>query len=253
MKPLAENALAGRLILVSGASRGIGYAAALECARLGAHIIAVAKTQGGLEALDDAISDTPGEASLVPMDITNGDGIDQLGGIIYKRWGRLDGLLSCAGLLGEIAPVPHIDLKKWDQTLAVNLSANYRLIRSMDALLKASTSGRAVFISSKAAETRKAYWGVYAASKAGLDALVQCYASENEQTSLRTNIIYPGPVRTQMRAKAMPGEDPGILPSPADVAPFIAPYLSEDCALNGQIIKLRDRLKTLKAETHSAV
>lgn len=234
-----DHCLKDRIILVTGASRGIGYASALELARHGAHIIAVARTSGGLEDLDDAIRATGGEATLVPMDIKDFDGIDQLGGIIYERWGRLDGLLSCAGLLGEIAPVPHIDPKKWDETLAVNVTANFRLIRSMDTLLRASDGGRAVFMSSMSAQSRKAYWGTYAASKSALDALVMCYADETEQTNLKVNLVYPGPVRTQMRAKAKPGEDPATLPKPADIAKKLVPLLAPNFDKHGEIISFR--------------
>ncbi|HHL43112.1 MAG TPA: SDR family NAD(P)-dependent oxidoreductase [Hellea balneolensis] len=236
---MTEQLLKGRITLVTGASRGIGYATAIELARHGSHIIAVARTQGGLEDLDDAIKAVGGEATLVPMDLRQADGIDQLGGIIYERWGRLDGLLSNAGLLGEIAPVPHIDPKKWEETFAVNVTANFRLIRSMDALLRASDSGRAIFMSSKGAQSRKAYWGVYAASKSALDALVMCYADETEQTNMKINLVYPGPVRTQMRAKAMPGEDPDTLPKPADIAKRLVPLLGPDHNTHGKIISFR--------------
>ncbi|PHR54490.1 MAG: oxidoreductase [Robiginitomaculum sp.] len=228
--------LAGRVTLVTGASRGIGYQAAIALAKSGTHIIATARTQGGLEDLDDEIKAFGGECTIVPMDLKQADGIDQLGAIINDRWGRLDGLLANAGLLGEMAPISHITPKTWDETFAVNVTANYRLIRSLDSLLQASPSGRAVFMSSTAAQSRKAYWGVYAASKSALDAMVQSYAQETEHTNLRVNIINPCPVRTQMRAKAMPGEDPDVLPMPKDIAPLIVPFLSPDCERHGEII-----------------
>ena len=221
-----KQPLAGRVTLVTGASRGIGYYTAIALAKAGSHIIATARTQGGLEDLDDAIRGIGGETTLVPMDLKQADGIDQLGAIIHERWGQLDGLLANAGLLGEMAPLPHIAPKKWEETFAVNVTANYRLIRSLDPLLRASPSGRAVFLSSKSAQSCKAYWGLYAASKSALDALVKSYARETEQTNMRVNIVYPGPVRTQMRAKAMPGEDPLSLRAPADIAPHIVPILS---------------------------
>ncbi len=236
---MSAKPLSGRVTLVTGASRGIGYACALDLAKAGSHIVATARTQGALEELDDAIRAGGGEATLVPMDLRKPDGIDQLGAAIHKRWGRLDGLLANAGLLGEMAPVAHISPKKFDETITVNLTANFRLIRSLDALLQASPSGRALFVSSAAAQSRKAYWGLYAASKSALDAMVQSYAHETEQTNLRVNLLYPPPIRTQMRAKAMPGEDPKTLPSPADIAPQITPYLSADYNKHGEIINLR--------------
>lgn len=234
-----DKPLAGRVTLVTGASRGIGYASAVALAKAGSHIIAIARTQGGLEDLDDEIKSFGGETSLVPLDLKQPDGVDQLGAVIHERWGRLDGLLSCAGLLGELAPVPHIDLKSFDETIAVNLTANFRLIRAMDPLLRVSESGRALFVSSRGAVSRSAFWGLYAASKSALDALVQSYAQETEATPIRANLLYPGPVRTQMRAKAMPGEDPDTLRTPADIAPLLVPYLSPECDQHGEIIDLR--------------
>lgn len=237
---MTDKPLEGRVTLVTGASRGIGYAAAIELAKAGSHIIATARTQGGLEDLDDAIRKVGGECTVVPMDFKMMDGIDQLGGAIYERWGRLDGLLANAGVLGEIAPVPHIAPKKMDEVLAVNVTANFRLIRSMEPLLMASPSGRAVFMSSRAAVSRKAFWGAYAASKAALDAMVQCWADETEKTNLRINLVNPGPVRTQMRAKAMPGEDPDTLPKPADIAKRLVPLLAPAWKTHGEIISFRD-------------
>ena len=234
--------LSGRVTLVTGASRGIGYQAAIALAKAGSHIIATARTQGGLEDLDDAIRAIGGECTVVPMDFKAPDGIDQLGAAIHERWGRLDGLLANAGQLGEMAPVPHIDPKTFDETIAVNLTANYRLIRSLDPLLRASDSGRAVFMSSRGAQSRKAYWGLYAASKSALDALVMCYADETEQTNLKVNLVTPGPIRTQMRAKAMPGEDPDTLPQPADIAKKLVPLLSPDWDTHGEIIDFRGKL-----------
>lgn len=236
--------LSGRVTLVTGASRGIGYAAALALASAGSHVIALARTQGGLEDLDDAIRAAGGEATLVPMDLKQPDGLDQLGAVIHERFGRLDGLLSNAAVLGEIAPAPHTSLKAWDATLAVNLTANYRLIRSFDPLLRASKSGRAVFLTSSVATSRKAYWSAYAASKAGMEALVQSYANEIEPTNLKVNVVDPGRTRTQMRAKAMPGEDPSTLPAPSDLAPMFVELLSEKCARHNQIINWRDDYMT---------
>jgi len=234
-----EKPLAGRVTLVTGASRGIGYASAIALAKAGSHIIATARTQGGLEDLDDEIRSFGGETTLVPMDLKQADGIDQLGKIINDRWGRLDGLLSNAAILGELAPVPHISVKSFEETIVVNLLANFRLIRSLDTLLRASPSGRALFVSSRGAQTRNAFWGLYAASKSGLDALVQSYANETEKTDLRVNLLYPGPTRTQMRAKAMPGEDPETLRTPSELAEMLVPYLSPETSAHGEIVDIR--------------
>lgn len=237
---MTEIRLDGRVTLVTGATRGLGYAAALELAKAGSHIIATGRTQGGLEDLDDAIKSLGGECTLVPMDLKNPDGLDQLGAIIFERWGRLDGLLANAGLLGDITPVPHIEPKSFDDLLAVNLTANYRLIRSVDALLRKSEAGRAVFVTSGVASSRRAFWGGYAASKAGLEALVQGYAKEMAITNVKANLLNPGATRTAMRAKAMPGEDPSILPEPADIAPLIAEMLSPEFVVNDTIVNFRD-------------
>ncbi len=232
--------LKGRVTLVTGASRGIGYAAAEALADAGSDIIALARTQGGLEALDDAVKAKGQSCTLVPMDLNQTDGIDRLGAIIHERWGKLDGLLANAGMLGEITPVPHLDPKTWDKLVSVNLTANYRLIRSLDPLLRASESGRALFLTSGVATTRRAYWGAYAATKAGLEALVQCYAKEAEVTSLKVNLLNPGATRTAMRAKAMPGEDPSKLPNPSDIALQIVKMLSPEYSQTDQIINYRE-------------
>ena len=227
--------LTGKVVLVTGASRGIGYATALEAARRGAHVIAVARTVGGLEELDDAIQELGGSSTLVPLDLRDGDAIDRLGAAIFERWGHLDGLVANAGLLGVLSPVPHIKPDEFDKVMSVNVTANFRLLRSLDLLLRQSEAGRAVFVSSSAAKSAKAFWGLYAASKAALDALVKSYAGELGETGVKANILYPGAVRTAMRAKAMPGEDPETLPSPADIAPRVADLLSPGLAENGKI------------------
>ena len=237
---MTQADLAGRVTLVTGASRGIGYHAALTLAKAGSHVIAIARTQGGLEDLDDAISASGGECTLVPMDLKNLDGIDQLGGIINERWGRLDGLFANAGILGEITLAEHTTPKTWDDVIATNLTANVRLIRSLDPLLRKSKAGRAVFQTSGVAASRRAYWSAYAASKAGLEAFVQCYAKEAESSPLRVNLLNPGATRTAMRAKAMPGEDPASLPNPEDIAPLIVKMLSEQFAENDTIVTYRD-------------
>jgi NAD(P)-dependent dehydrogenase (short-subunit alcohol dehydrogenase family) len=211
--------LSGRTALVTGASRGIGRAAALTLAEAGAHVIAVARTAGGLEELDDAIKAKGGAATLVPLDLKDYAGIDRLGAAIYERWGRLDMLFANAGILGTITPLAHLEPKVWDEAMAVNVTANWRLIRSLDPLLRASEAGRAVFVTAGAAWSAHAYWGPYAVSKAALDMLVRTYAAETRSTSrVRVNLFNPGPIRTRMRALAMPGEDPLTLERPEAVA-----------------------------------
>ena len=189
---MPNHDLTGRVTLVTGASRGIGYTASLALAEAGSHVIAIARTQGGLEDLDDAIKSKGGECTLVPMDLKNHDGIDQLGSIIHERWGRLDGLFANAGILGEITLAAHTTPKSWDDVIATNLTSNVRLIRSLDSLLRASEAGRAVFQTSGVATSRRAYWSAYAASKAGLEAFVQCYAKEAESSPVSyTHLTLP--------------------------------------------------------------
>jgi len=230
--------LAGKVVLVTGASRGIGYAAALEAGRRGAHVVAVARTVGGLEELDDAIQELGSSATLVPLDLRDGDAIDRLGAAVFERWGHLDGLIANAGQLGVLTPVAHIKPEEFDKVMAVNVTANYRLLRSLDLLLRQAEAGRAVFVSSAAARSAKPYWGLYAASKAALDALVKSYAGELANTNVRTNLFYPGAVRTAMRAKAMPGEDPATLPQPAEIAPKLVDMLSPSLAENGRLFNV---------------
>lgn len=209
--------LTGRIVLVTGASRGIGYQAALEAARRGAHIVAVARTVGGLEDLDDEVKAAGSETTLVPLDVRDGDGIDRLGKAIFDRWGKLDGLIGNAGVLGTITPLSHLDVKDFDQAFAVNVAANYRLIRSLDPLLRQSDAGRAVFVSSSSSHSARPFWGLYAATKAALETMVKSYASELNITPVKANVFWPGAVRTAMRAKAMPGENPDTLPHPREI------------------------------------
>jgi NAD(P)-dependent dehydrogenase (short-subunit alcohol dehydrogenase family) len=210
-----------RIALVTGASRGIGKAIALELARHGAHVIALARTQGGLEELDDAIRACGQEATLVPCDLRDYDALDRLGLAIYERWGKLDIVIGNAGLLGPITPLSHIDPPNWDNVLAVNLTANWRLIRSVDALLRAADAGRALFITSGAAHKAQVapYRGAYATSKAGVEMLARTYAAETQNTSaVKVMCVNPGPLRTKMRAALMPGEDPETLELPDGLA-----------------------------------
>ena len=230
---------AGKVALVTGASRGLGRAAALALGAAGAHVVAVARTVGGLEEVDDAIKAAGGTASLVPLDLTDSAAIDRLGAVIFERWGRLDALLGNAGQLGTITPLAHLDIKVWDATIAINLTTNWRLIRSLDLLLRRSEAGRALFVTSGAAQHLRPFWGAYSVSKAGLEALVRTYAGEIAHTKARANLIDPGPMRTAMRAKAMPGEDPATLPDPAIAVPKILEMLSADYTENGVLFDLR--------------
>ena len=236
MSEAAERGpLAGRVALVTGASRGIGYAVALGLARAGAHLVVTARTQGGLEELDDAILAATGvHATLVPLDITDGDGIDRLGAAIYERWGRLDVLVSNAGELGLLTPLGHLDLKVWERAVAVNMTATWRLIRSMDPLLRRSEYGRAIFLTSRAAREPRAFWGTYGATKAGMEMLVRTYADETDATPVRCVLLDPGPVRTRMRMQAFPGEDPADLTPPEAIVPLVLELVAaprEDAAV----------------------
>jgi NAD(P)-dependent dehydrogenase (short-subunit alcohol dehydrogenase family) len=225
-----------RIVLVTGASRGIGRAAARAIAKTGAHVIAVARTVGGLEELDDEIKKDGGDgATLVPMDLRNFDGLDQLGASIHERWGRLDGLFGNAGSLGELSPITHLAPKMWQEALDVNVTANWRLIRSLDPLLKKSEAGRAVFMTSGAARKHTPFWGSYAVTKAALESLVLTYAAECEGSKVKANLFSPGPLRTRMRARAMPGEDPNTLEPPEAVTPLIVEMLSASYAKNGAL------------------
>ena len=245
-----SNPMEGRLALVTGASRGIGRAVALELARAGAHVVALARTQGALEELDDEVRRVGGDATLVPCDLKDAEALDRLGAALHERWGRLDVLVANAGVLGPITPIGHVDPKQWDNVVAVNLTANYRLIRSLDPLLRASDAGRVIFLSSAAghrAEFRP-YWGPYAVTKAALDALARTYAAETATTSnVVVTAVNPGPLRTRMRAAAMPGEDPETLKTPEDVAPAIVTLCSPEFRDTGRLYDFpTDRLMSFQ-------
>ena len=225
--------LADKIALVTGASRGIGRAVARALGRQGAHVIAVARTVGGLEELDDEISAAGGAATLVPLSLDDGAGIDRLGGAIFERWKRLDVLVGNAGVLGPVTPLAHVAPKEWDEVMAINLTANWRLIRSLDPLLRRSEAGRAIFVSSGVAHNLRAYWGPYAVSKAALEAMVRVYAAEIAKTQARANLLNPGPTRTAMRARAMPGEDPESLPPPEALEDAFLKLASADFTENG--------------------
>ena len=231
-----------RIALVTGASRGIGRAAALALAATGAHVVALARTQGGLEELDDDIRALPhadpGGTTLVPMDLHDFAAIDRLGEALYRRWGRLDAFIGNAGVLGLLTPLHQVDPKTWDDVMAVNVTANWHLIRSLDPLLRRSAAGRVAFVTSgvaSRADTR-AYWGPYTVSKAALDALARTYAAETLNTSkIRVMLVNPGPLRTVMRATAMPGEDPKTLRTPEELAPKLVEICSPEWSETGKL------------------
>jgi len=231
--------LEGRIALVTGASRGIGRAAAFALAKAGAHVILVARTVGGLEEADDEIQKMGGTATLVPMNLRDGDAIDRLGASIFERWGRLDAFFGNAGVLGQLTPLAHLEPKVFQEVMEVNVSANWRLIRSLDPLLRLSDAGRALFVTSGAARKHTAYWGAYSISKAALESMALTYAQECEGTKVKVNLINPGPMRTAMRRKAMPGEDPATLPVPEDMAPKIVEMLSPDFDGNGTSVNFQ--------------
>ena len=229
--------LEGRIALVTGASRGIGAAVAKRYAAEGAQLILAARTVGGLEEVDDAVNTAGSSATLVPMDLTQGDAIDQLGGAIHERFGRLDVLVGNAADLGGLTPVSHVEPPTWDRVLALNVTANYRLIRSLDPLLRQSEAGRAIFVSSLAARRITPFWGLYSLTKAALETMVQTYAAEMAQTPVRANLVDPGGQRTKMRAAAYPGEDPMTLPHPEERTDVFVDLAEAACTRNGEVVK----------------
>lgn len=228
--------LQGRVALVTGASRGIGAAVAERFAAEGAHLILVARTVGGLEEVDDRVRAAGGTATLVPLDLADMAGIDRLRAPLAERYGKLDILVGNAGMLGILSPAGHIDPVVWEKTLAINVTANWRLVRALDPLLRASDAGRAIFVTSGAARGAFAYWSLYAATKAALEAFVRCYAAELNKTRVRVNLLDPGIVRTRMRAQAMPGEDPMSLPEPASLGDAFVALAEPGCTRQGEIV-----------------
>lgn len=234
-----DKPLAGRIALVTGASRGIGRAVSIGLARAGAHVVLLARTVGGLEEADDEIRALGGSATLVALDLAATDKLDALGPTILQRWGRLDILVANAGLLGPLSPLGHITAQAWREVIDINLTANWHLVRTLEPLLKRSDAGRAIFVSSGAASGRNAYWGPYAVSKAGLEALAKTWANELGQTPVKVNVVNPGPIRTGMRAKAFPGEDPNTLKTPEDIVPLFLRLADPGQAETGRIFDFK--------------
>ena len=234
--------LSGRLVLVTGATRGIGRAVAVAAARAGAELIITGRTIGALEEVDDEIGAAGGTATIVQLDMTDFPAIPRLAAAIASRWQRLDGFVANAGMLPALTPVGHVTDEAWNDSMAVNLTGQWHMIRAFDPLLRAAPAGRAILVSSGAAVGSRPFWGPYAAAKAGLEALGRSWAGESEQTNLRINIMNPGGTATKMRASAFPGENPATLPTPADIAPAFLSLLSDDCQHHGELVSARDML-----------
>jgi NAD(P)-dependent dehydrogenase (short-subunit alcohol dehydrogenase family) len=238
---LSAGVLSGRIALVTGASRGIGAATALALGKAGAHVVAVARTVGGLEELDDAIRAAGGSATLVPLDMADLAGLARLAGALNERYGQLDILVGNAAIVGPSSPLDHITLQDWDEVMKVNVTANWQLICATDALLRRSDAGRAVFLTSGAVHNMRPYRGLYSTSKAALEAVVRTYAAETERTAVRVNLFNPGPTRTRMRAQVMPGEDPMTLPPPEEVSEKIIALCLPEFSETGRLYDFRSR------------
>lgn len=229
--------LEGKIALITGASRGIGFETAVHLAREGAHIIATARTQGGLEELDDAVRAAGSSATLVPIDVRDYDGIDRLGAAIFERWKKLDIFIGNAGALGKLTPLAHLDPKVWTEAIEVNITSNYRFLRSLDPLFRSADWARVIFVTSGLAFKCTPYWGAYSVGKAGLEAIMRTYAGEMASTNVRTNCFSPGATRTRMRATAMPGEDPMTLPTAEAVSAQMVAMCLPDFTDNGGVWK----------------
>ncbi|MCP5368146.1 MAG: SDR family NAD(P)-dependent oxidoreductase [Hyphomicrobiales bacterium] len=227
-----------RIALITGASRGIGAAVAREFVRQGAHVIVAARTQGALEELDDEIKDLGGSATLVPLDVTDFDALDRMGAAIFERFGRIDILVGNAAVLGPLTPMHQVDPAIWQQTLDTNVTANWRLLRSCDPLLRASDAGRVIFVTADVGHRPKAYWGAYAVSKAALEVLARTYAAEVQKTAIKVNLVDPGPTRTRLRESAYPGENARTVKDPDSVVGTFVDLADPYCIRNGEMVSL---------------
>ena len=232
--------LSGKLVLVTGATRGIGRAVAIAAASAGAELVITGRTIGALEEVDDEIKAGGGHATIVEMDMQDTAAMPRLAAAIAERWGRLDGFVANAAILTALTPVGHVTPEDWETNIAVNLTGQWHMIRAFDPLLRAAPAGRAILVTSGAAVGSRPFWGPYAATKAGLEALGRSWAGESEQTDIRINMINPGGTATTMRASAFPGEDPASLPQPADIAPAFLVLLAEDCPWHGEVVNARE-------------
>lgn len=235
---MIQRRLHDRIALITGASRGIGRAVAVRFAQEGAHVLLLARKLKALEAVDDAIKAASGKATLIPLDLTDGKAIDALGPSLYERFGRLDVLVGNAAILGALSPLPHIPADKWERVFTTNVTANWRLIRTLDPLLRASDAGRVIFVTSSVARSAKAYWAPYSVSKAALECLAKTYANETADSPVKVNMLDPGAVATGMRAEAYPGEDPATLPTPENVAEAFVPLAMASYDKTGQIVEV---------------
>ncbi len=229
--------LKDRIALITGASRGIGRAVALAFARQGAHVLLLARAQTALEEIDDAIKESGGKATLIPLNLTDGKRIDALGPTLYERFGRLDILVGNAAILGRLSPLTHIPSEHWERVITTNLTANWRLIRTLDPLLRRSDAGRVIFVTSSVAHTAKAYWAPYSVSKAALETLAKTYANETSDSAIKVNIIDPGATATRMRAEAYPGEDQATLRTPEEVAEVFVEFALPSFTETGRLIE----------------
>jgi NAD(P)-dependent dehydrogenase (short-subunit alcohol dehydrogenase family) len=239
----AAGRLTGKVALITGASRGIGAAVAEHFAREGAHVVLTGRTVGGLEETDDRVRAAGGSATLVPFDLRDFIKIDELAAALYERYGRLDILVGNAGEFGAFSPLGHIDPVLWGEVLDLNLTANWRLIRAMDPLLRVAEHGRAVFVTTGLARDALPYYGPYAVSKAALEAMVRIYAGEVARTRVRVNLVDPGVVRTRLRARIFPGENPAGLASPGSIAEAFLPLVLEETSRHGEILAIADLLR----------
>lgn len=237
--PMSSIDLTGRIALITGASKGIGAAIAKAYAKAGAHVVLTARSQKGLEEVDDAIQAEGGQATLMPLDLMRLDNLEKLGPTLQERFGKLDIFVGNAGLLGTLMPLPQITPREFQHVMDTNVTANFRLLKTLDPLLKASDAGRVIFVSTGAGVVKgRAYWGTYSISKAALESMARVYADEVRQTNIRVNIVNPGAVRTDMRASAVPGEDPMTLPAPEDIVEVFLELASPDCQKHGEIAQV---------------